>query len=183
MDLFTRLAFEPYQVHTKKQYFRFLSHTLVHADWVHLLINMLVFFSFGRYVEIRFHQLQQDGFIFSGSFFFVLLYISGAVIASLPDYLKHRDNPDYISVGASGAVSAVLFTSIFFSPMEKIYFYGILPMPGIVFGVLYLLYSSYMGKKSHDNINHDAHFWGAVFGFLFPILIDPSLVRDFINHF
>lgn len=183
MDLFSKLAFEPFQVKNKKEYFRFITHTFVHADWMHLIINMLVFFSFGRYVEMIFQQLQKEGLIFSGSFFFLLLYFAGAIIASVKDYFKHKDNPDYISVGASGAVSAVLFTSIFFSPMEKIYFYGILPMPGIVFGVLYLIYSSYMGKKSNDNINHDAHFWGAIFGFLFPLVIDPSLFKVFINHF
>ncbi len=181
--LFAKLDFEPFLIHKKNEYYRFLSHTFVHADWVHLIINMLVFYSFGRYVEQIFQALEQKGTIFSGDAFYLLLYFGGAIIASIPSYIKHKENADYVSVGASGAVSAVLFSSIFFSPMEKIYFYAIIPMPGIVFGVLYLVYSSYMSRKGNDNINHDAHLWGAVFGFIFPIILDPSLVSNFFNQF
>jgi membrane associated rhomboid family serine protease len=182
-NLFSRLDFEPYRINKKNEYLRFISHTFVHADWVHLIINMLVFYSFGRYVEQIFGALQERGTIFSGDLFYLLLYFGGAVIASVPSFIKHKEDPNYVSVGASGAVSAVLFSSIFFSPMEKIYFYAVIPMPGIVFGVLYLAYSSYMAKKGNDNVNHDAHFWGAVFGFLFPVILDPSLISNFINQF
>jgi membrane associated rhomboid family serine protease len=84
-------------------------------------------------------------------------------------------------LGASGAVSAVLFAAIFFSPWKPIYFFGILPMPGIIFGVLYLYYSYYMSRKKLDNIGHDAHFLGAVIGFFTPVIIRPSLLMDFIN--
>ncbi len=181
--LFAKLDFEPFLIHKKNEYYRFLSHAFVHADWVHLIINMLVFYSFGRYVEQIFQALEQRGTIFSGDAIYLLLYFGGAIIASIPSYIKHKENADYVSVGASGAVSAVLFSSIFFSPMEKIYFYAIIPMPGIVFGVLYLIYSSYMSRKGNDNINHDAHLWGAVFGFIFPVILDPSLVSDFFNQF
>lgn len=182
-NLFSKLDFEPYLINKKNEYYRFLSHTFVHADWIHLIINMLVFYSFGRYVEQIFDALQQRGSVFSGDLFYLLLYFGGAVIASIPSFIKHREDANYVSVGASGGVSAVLFSSIFFSPMEKIYFYAIIPMPGIVFGVLYLAYSSYMAKKGNDNINHDAHFWGAVFGFVFPVLLEPSLISNFINQF
>lgn len=180
-ELFTRLSFIPYQIREKKQFERFISHAFVHADWVHLIVNMLVFFSFGRYVESIFGALEDHGQIFSGTFFYAVLYFGGAVIASLSSFIKHRNNPNYISVGASGAVSAVLFTSIFFSPMEKILFYGVIPMPGIVFGLLYLIYSSYMSRRSKDNINHDAHFWGAVFGLILPVLLYPASLQNFIN--
>ena len=88
----------------------------------------------------------------------------------------------YSAVGASGAVSAVVFTYIFFAPLEKIYFYMVLPIPGIVFGVLYLVYSSYMSRRNSDNINHSAHFWGAVVGFVFPILLEPSLFLVFLDN-
>lgn len=182
-DLFSRLAFEPYLIKEKKQYFRFISHTFVHADWIHLIVNMLVFFSFGNYVENELGSIQGDASMLSGTIVFLLLYFGGAIIASVPTYFKHKNNPDYISVGASGAVSAILFTSIFLNPLDKVYFYGVLPIPGIVFGILYLIYSSYMARKGNDNINHDAHFWGAVYGFLFPILIEPSLIKDFFNEF
>jgi membrane associated rhomboid family serine protease len=144
---------------------------------------MLVFFSFGNYVERELANIQDHTSLLSGNVVFLLLYFGGAIIASIPTFLKHKDNPDYVSVGASGAVSAILFTSIFLNPLDKVYFYGVLPVPGIVFGGLYLIYSSYMARKGNDNINHDAHFWGAVFGIVFPILIEPSLIKDFINQF
>ena len=181
--LFNKFDFSPYNVYHKKEYYRFLSHVFVHADWLHLIINMLVFFSFGRYVERIFDDLENTNVIFSGAFFYILLYFGGAVVASISTLIRHRENPDYASVGASGAVSAILFTSIFFGPLQKVYFYGVLPVPGIIFGVLYLGYSSYMGRSGRDNINHDAHFWGAVFGFVYPLLLKPSLINHFINSF
>lgn len=181
-DFFYRFGFSPYEVRSKNQYERFFTHLFVHADWIHLIINMLVFFSFGTHVEKIFRSLEIYGHIFSGTFFFALLYFGGGIIASISSFLKHGNDMHYISVGASGAVSAVLFTSIFFSPLDKILFYGVIPMPGILFGVLYLAYSSYMGKKSRDNINHDAHFWGAVFGFVLPIIMYPEQFRNFLNQ-
>ena len=181
-EYFAKLSFNPYLITTRKQYGQFLTHTFVHADWVHLLVNMFVFFSFGRVVESTFLALEEYDVIFSGRVVFILLYFGGAIIASLSSFIKHRNDPYYVSVGASGAVSAVLFTSIFYSPLEKVYFYGIIPISGILFGVLYLIYSSYMGKRSKDNINHDAHFWGAVYGFIFPVILDPSSLKVFINQ-
>jgi membrane associated rhomboid family serine protease len=182
-SLFARFDFSPYRVLHQKEWYRFISHAFLHADWVHLIVNMLVFFSFGRNVEIIFKQLENNDYILSGKLSYALLYFGGIIFASLSTFIKNRNNPYYVSVGASGAVSAVLFTSIFFSPMEKIYFYGIIPMPGIIFGVLYLAYSTYMSKTNKGNINHEAHLWGAVFGFLFPLMINPALLRIFINQF
>jgi membrane associated rhomboid family serine protease len=94
---------------------------------------------------------------------------------------KHKNNPYYSAVGASGAVMAVVFTTIFFDPWNKLWFFGVIPIPGIVFGILYLAYSVYMGKKNADNIGHDAHFTGAIFGFIFPILINFQLVSIFLD--
>jgi membrane associated rhomboid family serine protease len=96
---------------------------------------------------------------------------------------RHRNNRWYNSVGASGAVSAIIFTSIFFNPLDKLYFFAIIPIPGIVFAVLYLVYSSYMSRRSKDNINHDAHLLGAVYGFTFPLLIDLDLISHFLQGF
>jgi membrane associated rhomboid family serine protease len=182
-SLFRKLSFIPYEILRNKDYFRFLSHAFIHADWIHLIINMLVFYSFGTYVESIFGQMENQGLVFSGPVAFLALYFGGVIAASVTTFFRHRDNPEYISVGASGAVSAVLFTSIFFSPTQKVLFYGILPLPGYVFGILYLVYSSYMSRSSRDNINHDAHLWGAVFGFIMPILIEPELFIRFINQF
>ncbi len=182
-DLFRKLDFTPYNIVLRKEWYRFLSHGFVHADWIHLIVNMLVFFSFGTHVEIIFKDLENKDMLFSSELTYILLYFGGMVVATLSTFFKHRGDPNYASVGASGAVSAVLFTSIFFSPLDKILFYGIIPMPGFVFGILYLIYSTYMGRSGRDNVNHDAHLWGAVFGFLFPILIDPKLIPLFINQF
>jgi membrane associated rhomboid family serine protease len=141
---------------------------------------MVVLFSFGVYVEREFRFLENAGQIKSGLLSFILLYFSAIVISGITTFMKKHKDPYYVAVGASGAVSAVLFTSIFFSPLEKILLYGILPMPGIVFGILYLAYSSYMGRKDKDHINHDAHLWGAIYGILFPIFLDSSLINRFL---
>lgn len=180
--LMSRYDFSPYRISERKEYFRFVSHAFLHADWVHLAINMIVLFSFGIYVEKEFSLLEDAGSIRSGSLSYLLLYFSAIIVSGLTTFLKKRKDPYYIAVGASGAVSAVLFTSIFFSPLEKLLLYGILPMPGIVFGVLYLAYSSYMGRKDKDHINHDAHLWGAIYGMVFPLFLDPGLINHFIRQ-
>jgi membrane associated rhomboid family serine protease len=180
--LMSRYDFSPYRIAERKEYYRFVSHAFLHADWTHLLINMIVLFSFGVYVEKEFSYLENSGQIKSGMFSFLFLYFSSVIISSLTTFVKKMKDPYYIAVGASGAVSAVLFTSIFFSPLEKILLYGILPMPGIVFGILYLAYSTYMGRKEKDHINHDAHLWGAIYGIVFPLFLDPSLIHRFISQ-
>ena len=181
-ELMSKLLLSPYQIIHSKQWYRILSHALVHADFMHLLINMIVFLSFGLAVEKMFGELKLIGIISNPTFHFVTLYIGGTMIASLTTLKKHKDNFYYNSVGASGAVSAVVFTSIFFQPLSNLYLMGIIPIPAIVFGVFYLVYSHYMSRKSTDNINHDAHFIGAVFGFFYPLLIDPKLFKIFLNQ-
>jgi membrane associated rhomboid family serine protease len=104
------------------------------------------------------------------------------VIATISTVIKHKNNPQYNAIGASGAVSAVVFTYIFFSPTNSLLLMGVIPIPAIIFGVLYLIYSQYMARKSGGNVNHDAHFIGAVFGFIYPILLKPSLIYSFINQ-
>lgn len=179
--LFSRLLFSPYQVYHRKEIYRLITHGFVHVDWMHLIINMFVLYSFGSNVEHWFKQLEHTGYIAHPVLEYCLLYFGGIVVASLISFLKHRDNPVYSSVGASGAVSAVIFTSIFFAPLDRLYFFAAIPIPGIVFAVLYLAYSSFMSRRSKDSINHDAHFAGAVYGFLFPVLIDFDLVSHFLS--
>jgi membrane associated rhomboid family serine protease len=166
-NLMSRLTFNPYQVYHRKEFWRLLTHGFLHADWVHLIVNMIVLYSFGKNVEAWINQLT----------------IGGIIVSTLPTLFKHRNNYMYNSVGASGAVSAIVFTSIFFSPLEKIYFFGAIPIPGIIFAIIYLVYSSYMSRRGKDNINHDAHFAGAIFGFIFPVFIDFDLVSHFIKSF
>lgn len=181
-ELFHRLDLSPARIVHNKEYYRIFSHAFLHADYFHLGVNMLVLYSFGRYVEQVFSQLEAAGIIFSGPFFYTLLYVISIALASVSTISRYRNDESYSAVGASGAVSAVVFTYIFFAPLEKIYFYMVLPIPGILFGVLYLVYSSYMSRRKNDNINHSAHFWGAVVGFVFPLLLEPSLFRVFLDN-
>lgn len=176
-NLFNKLAFIPYRVIRSKEWYRLVTHGFVHADLTHLFVNMFTFWSFGTYMESTF---QNVGFGTGG---YLTLYFGGMIFASLYDLIKRRNNPNYVSIGASGAVSAVLFTSIFFNPWGKILFFAILPIPGIIFGFLYLAYCQYMAKQGGDNINHNAHFYGAVYGFVFPLLLDPSLIHTFLANF
>jgi len=181
-ELFYRLDLSPARVVQKREYYRIFTHAFLHADYFHLGINMLVLYSFGTYIEQVFSQLEDAGLIFSGPFFYLFLYVASIALASVTTITKYRNNEGYSAVGASGAVSAIVFTYIFFAPLEKIYFYMVLPIPGILFGVLYLAYSSYMSRRNKDNINHSAHFWGAVVGFIFPIFLEPSLFLVFLEN-
>lgn len=181
-DLIRKLSFNPYQVYHRKQYYRFITHSLVHADWVHLFINMFVLFSFGAAVEHYFRNLEARNMLSSPILAYLLLYAGAIIVSSLTTLKKHKDNHWYNSVGASGGVSAVIFTSIFFDPWRSLLLFAVIPIPGIIFGILYLAYSHYMSKKAADNINHDAHFIGAVFGLVFPLLINLSLFGEFIGR-
>jgi membrane associated rhomboid family serine protease len=181
-ELMYKLQFNPFQVHHRKQYYRMLTHGLLHADWIHLIINMLVLLSFGTAVEHYFERLESMGSLKFPGLMFILLYGGAVVISSFTTLRKYRDNSRYNSVGASGGVSAVIFTSIFFAPWQNLLLYAIIPVPGILFGVLYLAYSHYMSKKASDNINHDAHFIGAVYGLVFPLFIDISLLGTFFEQ-
>ena len=175
-QLFDKLAFSAYRVIRAKEWYRLITHGFVHADWVHLFVNMFTFYSFGSYLEQWF---AVNGF---GSISYLLLYLGGMIAASVYDLFKYNKNPYYSSIGASGAVSAVLFAAIFLNPWDKIYFFAILPIPGILFGFLYLFYCQYMAKRDSDNINHNAHFYGAVYGFIFPILVEPALWHQFVQN-
>ena len=182
--LMHKYQFNPYQIYHLKQWYRLITHAFLHADWTHLIINMLVLFSFGSALEYYFEYF----FGAKKILYFLILYFGSIVISTLYASMKHKDNYRYNAVGASGAVSAVVFACIFFAPLEKVYLFGVVGIPGIVFAVLYLIYSYYMSKKARqggqeaDNVAHDAHFWGAVFGFVFPLFLDAGLFSVFINQ-
>ena len=171
------LSLKPHLIFRKHHYHRILSHGLVHADWSHLLINMYVLYIFGGVCETYF------AFYFGpqANILFIVLYLLSLIISSIYSIFKHKENIYYSAVGASGAVMAVVFTSIFFDPWNKLWFFGVIPIPGILFGALYLAYSYYMGKKNADNIGHDAHLTGALFGFIYPIIIDFDLLSQFLT--
>lgn len=180
-ELMAKLQFNPYLVYHRKEYYRLFSHAFLHADWLHLIVNMFVLFSFGTTVENYFNQLSIAGLLKNPNLIYIILYIGSILFATTTTLIKHKDNSLYNSVGASGAVSAIVFTSIFFAPLNKLFLYFI-PLPGIIAGILYLVYSQYMSKRGKDNINHDAHLLGAIFGFLFPLFIDPGLVKLFLQQ-
>jgi membrane associated rhomboid family serine protease len=144
---------------------------------------MFVLYSFGQGIERVFQELQEAGYLQYYQVWYTGFYLSAIVIASLLSVAKHKDDHFYNSVGASGAVSAVVFFFIFFDPYNKLLLFAIIPIPGIVFGIAYLIYSQYMSRKGNDNVNHDAHFIGAVYGFLFPLIIKVSLIHYFIENF
>ena len=181
-SIMKKYQLNPYQMYHNNQWYRLLTHGFLHGDWIHLLVNMLVFFSFGTAIENQFEILAHKGMISNNILHFFILYFGGMVIATVSTFFKYKDNPDYNAIGASGAVSAVVFTYIFFSPTNSLLLMGIIPIPAILFGVLYLIYSQYMSRKSGGNVNHDAHFIGAVFGFIYPILLKPDLINYFVSQ-
>ena len=172
------LIFHPVTIRRKHQWYRFLTSGFVHADMVHLAVNMFVLWSFGNAIE-RFYFPT-----FLGDFTaqkFMLLYFGGIVAASVPDYVRHNKNPGYAALGASGGVSAVVFAAILFEPWQNLYLYGVIAIPQILAGAAYLYYSWYQDKRAGDNIAHMAHFAGAVWGFAATALMNPDLLVRFIQ--
>jgi len=174
--LFNKLSFWPQKVWHNKEIYRMLTGGFLHADATHLLFNMLSLYFFGPIVE-EYFQISFGG----GMYFYIGFYLIAIIVASIPDLLQQKDNYYYRGVGASGAVSAIVFASILFSPLSTIYIQFFIPIPAVLFGVGYLAYSVYMSKRGGDNIAHLAHFGGAVFGFVVPIVLKPSLFIDFIS--
>jgi membrane associated rhomboid family serine protease len=169
--LFMQLRHYPGSVKRNGEWYRLITHGFVHADYVHLALNMLVLYQFGGMVEAKYVSFWGATV---GHALYLALYLLSLVAASLYSQFKNQDNPNYSAVGASGAVSGIVFNTILFHPWMKIYVYFI-PLPGIVAGLLYLAYSSWASKNSNDNVGHDAHYYGAIFGFLFTLALKPML--------
>ena len=152
---------------------RLLTHGFIHADWSHLLFNMITLFFFGRLAERVVVGL-------AGPATFVLFYVSAIVVAILPSYLRHRDDPRYRSLGASGAVSAVLFASILLDPWMLIFIP--IPVPAILYGIGYVGWSWWADRNSADGVNHNAHLSGAIYGVLFMLLMEPRIAGLFLER-
>lgn len=176
--LFINLSLSPYNITKKNQWYRIITHAFVHGDYSHLFVNMFVLWSFGTNIEYIFGALNMG----NSNLNFILLYFGGVIFSSIPDVIRRRNQYAYNSVGASGAVSSILFASIFFHPWSKILFFAIVPVPAILFGVAYVIYESYMAKRGGGNINHGAHLWGAAFGFIYIIIMNPKFLKYFINE-
>ncbi|AXY57450.1 rhomboid family intramembrane serine protease [Acinetobacter chinensis] len=171
--LMNRLIFWPPAMQ-RGQYDRFITHGFIHADGTHLLFNMITLFFFGSVIENFYKQ-------YAFNMGFVLFYLGGLIVAILPSYLKNKNNSHWASLGASGAVSAVLFAYILFQPWKLIFVFFI-PVPAIIFAFLYVAYSIWSGKRGNTNINHSAHLWGAAYGVIVTIILEPRMIPHFLNQ-
>lgn len=174
-ELLNKLILYPAQMKSPAEYYRFITSGFIHADWIHLAFNMWVLWIFGKYVETLYAGVLGKPFLFP------VLYIMALIASSLPAFAKHKDNYYYRALGASGAVAAIIFSFVYYNPWATLLFWFI-PMPAIVFAVLYLAYSAYAARKGGDNVGHDAHFYGSVFGFVFTLIFDPTHGQVFIQQ-
>jgi len=177
---FEKYKHSPYRVYHYKEYYRLVTSGFLHGSWVHLLVNLFVFWQFGNFVE---------NYIFYGIFgktiggiLYILLVLLSIVAGNIPSTLKYKNNPHYGSIGLSGAVSAILFSYVLVNPWSKIYLYAIIPIYTIVAAVLYLVYSQWASKNSNDGIDHSAHFYGALFGLVYTIAVYPKIVLFFLDR-
>lgn len=168
-----RLILWPPAIDKHRQYDRLVTYGFIHADFMHLLFNMITLFFFGPQIEVLMGQV--------GIWVYPLFYVSALVVSILPTYLKNQHNPNYLSLGASGAVSAILFAYILVRPWSIIGVFFI-PMPAILFAVLYVGYSIWMDRRGGDRINHSAHLAGAAYGVLFMLVMEPRVLGHFLRQ-
>jgi len=170
------LIFYPPAITRDNQWYRFVTSGFIHADMMHLGFNMLTLYFFGRNWEIVYTD-----YLGVSKLWYPILYFSALIVSQIPSYLKNRNNYYYRSLGASGAVSAIVFSMILLMPWSTLYVF-IIPVPAIVYAVFYLGYSVYMSKKGGDSVNHDAHLWGAIFGIIFSIALHPEVLTIFLQE-
>jgi membrane associated rhomboid family serine protease len=176
--VFENMMFEPFVINTRKDWFRLVTHGFIHGNVPHLAVNMFVLFMFGPTVERGYAGISGHGSMLP----FLILYLAGITLSSLPGYYKHRWDPSYRAVGASGATSAVVFAAILLSPLDKMMLLILpIPAPAWLFGILYLGYEWYMGQRGNDGIAHDAHFAGAIVGIVFTALLEPAVLPRFVQ--
>jgi len=166
------MVFWPPALSRKGEYQRLITYGLVHGDLTHLFFNMFTLFFFGSYVE-RFFQARL------GDYGFAFFYTLGLVVSILPTWRRHKDDANYYGLGASGAVMAVLFASILMDPWMMLYVFAAIPVPAIVYGVLYVGYEIWADRRGGDRVNHQAHLWGAAYGVAFVLVADPGMAARF----
>ena len=165
--LMDKLIFHPYSVSRDNEWYRFISCGFIHADFMHLAFNMFSFYMFGDYVEQYFNMLFGQ----NGKLLYLFLYLSSLAVCLIPTYFQQKDRYNYNSLGASGAVSAIVFAGIFLMPTIQIGFFIIPPIiPGFIFGPIYLGITAYLSKQGQGGINHSAHLWGSLYGVVFLIV-------------
>jgi membrane associated rhomboid family serine protease len=172
-ELKERLMLNPYMMKRQNQWYRYITSGFIHDDEVHLLANMFTLYMFGEYVDFFYGAL----FGKSAWLMYCVLYITSIFAANVSTYLKYQDSAGYRSLGASGATSAIVFAAILYKPYLQIW-----GLPGFIMGIAYLAYSYYAGRKGGDHINHEAHFYGAIYGVLFTIVLKPIVAQIFFNQ-
>jgi membrane associated rhomboid family serine protease len=180
-SLLNKLMFNAYKIHERKEWYRFFSAGIIHADWAHLIFNMLSLYMFGIAVEGAYQEIFAE----KGTLFFIILYVGGLAMSSFYSYEKHKRDIYYNALGASGAVSAVIFSFIIIYPTYPLHFMFLpLPkgIPAYIFGFIFLGIEYYLGKRGQSNIGHDAHFWGAIYGVVLTIILKPALFTRFIEQ-
>lgn len=179
-EWFGRLMLHPYSVYRdKSKWYTVLTSGLVHKDWGHLLFNMITFYFFAFTLEGM--LVRYSGPI--GHLYFALIYIVSLILSDIPTILQHKNNYGYHSLGASGAISAVLFSFILFYPKMMLYLFFALPIPAYIFAFAYIAYCVWASKNARDGINHDAHLFGALSGLIITIILYPWVIRHFIDQF
>lgn len=174
-----KLKHSPSREYTYKEYYRMLTSGFVHADWTHLLVNMFVLYSFGEFIES--YIVSEFGNAW-GRVIFLVLYLLNIILANIPTAIRHKHNPSFSSIGASGAVSGIIFIFILLRPWATLQLFFIIPLPAIVVGVGYLIYSSWAANKGHGRLDHSAHFAGALAGMAMIILLRHEIVIDFFHQ-
>ncbi|WP_432707939.1 rhomboid family intramembrane serine protease [Pedobacter sp.] len=170
--LYGKFMLHPYSVYRKNKVYTLITSGLIHANWMHLIFNMFTFFFFAFRLEATIGHWQ-----------FATIYLLGMILSDLPTVVKHKNDFWYNSLGASGAISAVLFSYILFYPFSTLMIFPLpIPIWACVFGVLYLIYCAYMSRNSRDNINHDAHFYGAITGVIITIILEPRIIPHFLGQ-
>jgi membrane associated rhomboid family serine protease len=176
-----RFMFNAYAIKHRNEWWRWFTGGFLHADGGHILFNMLTLFFFGPFIESVFTDPHLFGPV-KGSIMFLLMYLSAIPVSSAYSFFKNKNNPYYNALGASGAVSAVVYAFILFQPVKDLYIFFSIPIPAWIYGILYLVISWTLARRKVGTIGHDAHFFGSVYGFIFPIVFFPFLAENFISQ-
>jgi membrane associated rhomboid family serine protease len=171
----------PYRMSREGQYYRMITSGFLHADMAHLFFNMFTLFFFGRAIEIYFSYYGLGGTIS-----YLILYFTALIVSDISSVIKYKDAYHYRALGASGAVSAIVFAAIVFNPWGAIYLFGALKISSLVYAILFIVFCVYMSKRGQDNVNHDAHLWGSLYGLAFTLLliwfIRPELMQGILEE-
>lgn len=176
-DIHRKLMLNPYATFHERQFARLITSGFVHNNGMHLFLNLFTLYFFGGAIE-KIFMVYFEG---AGATLYLLLFLTAVIVANIPTLIKHKDQPNYNSLGASGGVSALVLAFILFDPLQDLCLYAILCLPGYALGGLFIVYSIVMSKRGADNINHDAHLYGALYGVLFILILKPSIFEQFIN--